>query len=214
VSSFTLVIVPEQGSSRLLVFADCAVSPEPSATDLAEIALLTARSARPFLEEPPRIALLSFSTRASADHPRTRKVAEAVRIVAARAPEVIVDGELQADAALVPEVAARKAPTSPLGGRANVLVFPDLESADIGRRMMQGLCGARILGPILQGLSHPANVAGPDHGADDLVDLIAATAEQAAIGHGEPDPWKPGPQGAGGRASAAPPPSVLKGTRE
>jgi phosphate acetyltransferase len=184
VSSFTLVITPSPASEprRLLIFADGSVNPEPTAVELAEIALLTARSASAFLGEPPRVALLSFSTRGSADHPRTRKVAEATRIVRARAPDLSVDGELQADAALVPAVAVRKAPTSPLGGRANVLIFPDLESADIACRMLRGLAGARTLGPILQGLACPANVAEPDQNADDLVDLIAVTAEQATEG--------------------------------
>jgi phosphate acetyltransferase len=180
-SSFTRLTTPsgEGEPSRRLIFADCSLNPDPTAVDLAEIALLTAESARTLLDEPPRIALLSFSTRGSADHPRTRKVAEATRIVRARAPDLIIDGELQGDAALVPEVAARKAPTSPIGGRANVLVFPDLESADIACRMMQALAGARTLGPILQGLARPANVMGPGDSADDLVDLIAVTAVQA-----------------------------------
>ena len=183
VSSFMLIATASEGESRrLLIFADGSVNPDPTAVELAEIALRTARGARIFLGEPPRVALLSFSTRGSADHPRTRKVAEATRIVRARAPDLIVDGELQADAALVPEVATRKAPTSPVGGRANVLIFPDLESADIACRMMRALTGARTLGPILQGLACPANVAEPDHSADDLVDLIAVTAAQATEG--------------------------------
>jgi phosphate acetyltransferase len=181
VSSFTLLSTPwPEGGSGLLVFADCGVNPDPTAVDLAEIALLTARSARPFLEEPPRVALLSFSTRGSADHARTRKVADAVRTVREREPDLILDGELQLDAALVPEVAARKAPSSPVAGRANVLVFPDLESAHIGCQVAAVLGGRRALGPILQGLARPINEVGGS--VEDVIDMVAVTALQAATG--------------------------------
>jgi phosphate acetyltransferase len=187
-SSFTLMVggAGEQGPGSLFLFADCAVNPAPSAPDLAEIAILTAEGARSFLDGPPRVALLSFSTRASADHPRARKVAEAASIVRARAPHLVTDGELQVDAALVAEVAMRKAPTSPVGGRANVLVFPDLESAHIGCQVVEGLGGARALGPILQGLSHPAGGLSSGCHADDIVDVIAATALLATANPGWP----------------------------
>ena len=149
ISSFFLMVSPSGAQSY--IFADCAVVPEPSADTLADIAIASADKANILLGQPPRVAMLSFSTKGSAAHPRAKMVSAAVEQIRARQPDLMVDGELQFDAAVVPQVAALKAPGSLIEGNANVLVFPSLEAGNIGYKMVQRLAGYTAIGPFLQG---------------------------------------------------------------
>ncbi|MEM6578093.1 MAG: phosphate acetyltransferase [Pseudomonadota bacterium] len=179
VSSFFLMQLPPP-QNRAVIFADCGLVVEPSPSELAEIAIASARSLRLLTGEEPRIAFLSFSTLGSAQHVRINATREALSLAKARAPEIAMDGELQFDAAMVSEIAERKASGSPVAGHANVFVFPNLEAGNIGYKIAERIGGAIAIGPTLQGLARPANDLSRGCSAEDIYKMIAVTGAQAA----------------------------------
>jgi phosphate acetyltransferase len=181
VSSFFLMITktPDFGKNGILLFADCAVNPNPDAQALAEIAVATARNCQAFLDEPARVAMLSFSTKGSAKHEDIDKVLKAVEIAKGIDPKLQIDGELQADAALLPKVGEKKAPGSSVAGKANTLIFPDLDAGNIAYKLVERVAGAEAIGPVIQGLAKPINDLSRGCSVDDIVNVVAITAVQA-----------------------------------
>ncbi len=181
VSSCFLMECPNKnyGDNGVMIFADCAVIPNPTAEELANIALGAADSARKLAGMEPRVAMLSFSTKGSAKHDNVTKVQEATRLAKEMDPELMLDGELQLDAAIVESVGQLKAPGSEVAGKANTLVFPDLQAGNIGYKLVQRLAGAEAYGPILQGIAKPCNDLSRGCSAEDIVATVAITAAQA-----------------------------------
>ena len=182
VSGAFIMLLPEHlpyGTDHMLIFADCAVVPDPTAEELAQIAISTASTARNIAGFEPEIAMLSFSTKGSATHERVDKVIEAVKMVHELRPDIKIDGELQSDASIVPEIGAKKAPGSEVAGHANTLIFPSLETGNIAYKLVQRLAGAGAVGPILQGLGAPVNDLSRGATVADIQNTIIVTCNQA-----------------------------------
>jgi phosphate acetyltransferase len=182
VSGAFIMIMKEEhwGDNGIIIFADCAVHPDPTAQEMAQIAVSSAQTLRSIVGVEPRVAMLSFSTKGSAKHPMCDKVIEATRIAKEMDPSLLIDGELQADAAIVEAIGKSKAPDSPIAGKANVLVFPSLEVGNIAYKLVQRLAGAEAVGPVLQGMAAPINDLSRGCSVDDIVNLVAITVNQAA----------------------------------
>jgi len=180
-SSFMVMSLEDKkwGEDGNIIFADCATIPEPNAEQLAEIAIASSESCRTFLETEPVTAMLSFSTKGSASHPLVDKVTEALRIAKEKRPDLNIDGELQLDAAVIEKVGAKKAPESKVAGKANVLIFPDLQAGNIGYKLVERFAGAFAYGPILQGFAKPVSDLSRGCSVDDIVTTAAITLAQA-----------------------------------
>jgi phosphate acetyltransferase len=182
VSGAFIMILPDKefGEDGMIVFADCAVHPNPTAKELAEIAVATGNTTRAIAGFEPKIAMLSFSTKGSAKHEMVDKVVEATKIAQEMAPDMMIDGELQSDAAIIPSIGSKKAPDSKIAGQANVLVFPTLETGNIAYKLVQRMAHAEAIGPVLQGMAAPINDLSRGCSVSDIVNLVAITANQAA----------------------------------
>ena len=183
VSSFFIMMIPHSvyGEEGMLLFADCAVNPNPNADQLAAIAIATADTAKVLCKVDPKVAMLSFSTMGSADHELVTKVTDATKKAKELRPDLLIDGELQLDAAIVKKVAEQKAPNSKVAGNANVLIFPDLQSGNIGYKLVQRFANASAIGPICQGFAKPINDLSRGCSAGDIVNVVAITAVQATM---------------------------------
>lgn len=181
VSSYFFMVTKTEsfGENGIILFADCAVNPNPDAQALAEIAVATARNCKNFLDVDARVAMLSFSTKGSASHSDVDKVLSAIEIAKKIDPALQIDGELQADAALLPKVGEKKAPGSAVAGKANVLIFPDLDAGNIGYKLVERVAGAEAIGPVIQGLAKPVNDLSRGCSVEDIVNVVAITAVQA-----------------------------------
>lgn len=182
VSGAFIMLLPEgcqYGENGMLIFADCAVVPDPSKEELAQIAVATAKTTRDIAGLDPVVAMLSFSTRGSASHEKVDKVREAMELAREMSPELKIDGEMQSDAAIVPSVGAQKAPDSTVAGHANTLIFPSLETGNIAYKLVQRLAGAGAVGPILQGLAAPVNDLSRGATVEDIINTIIVTCNQA-----------------------------------